>query len=220
MSNTERSALRRLEARGSHDTKVIHAILDAAFLAHVGFQQNGQPFVIPMIYGRHGNTLYLHGSAASRMLTTLDTGAQACVTVTVIDALVLARSAFHHSMNYRSVVAFGTGRKLSSPSAMTRALRVISEHMLAGRWQDVRGPTRDELAQTTVIEFCIDEASAKCRQGPPVDEEDDYHRPTWAGLLPLSLTSAAPQPDPRLSPGVHLPDYLLRPDPRPRETDQ
>ena len=212
MTSTGRSQLRRIEERGSRDSKDIHAILDAAFLAHVGFHQDGQPFVIPMIYGRQEDTLYLHGSAVSRLLTTLDAGVPACVTVTMIDGLVLARSAFHHSMNYRSVVAFGTCKKIPGSSGMTRALRVISEHVLAGRWQDVRGPTRAELAETTVVEFRIEEASAKCRQGPPLDEEDDYDRPTWAGLLPLTLTPALPQPDPRLKAGIELPSYLMRPD--------
>jgi nitroimidazol reductase NimA-like FMN-containing flavoprotein (pyridoxamine 5'-phosphate oxidase superfamily) len=211
VSTTERSQLRRITERGSREAEVIHPILDAAFLAHVGFEVSGQPFVIPMTYGRKGDTLYLHGSAVSRLLTALDAGVPACVTVTLIDGLVLARSAFHHSMNYRSVVAFGTGRKILSPSGMTRALRVISEHMLAGRWRDVRGPTRAELAQTTVIEFCIEEASAKCRAGPPVDDEDDYGRSTWAGLLPLALASAAPQPDPRLPADVEPPPYLMWP---------
>ena len=213
LPETPRTTLKRLPKRGSHERDTINQILDEGFICHVGFAVEGQPFVIPTGYARVGDTLIIHGSQASRMLRALKTGIDVCVTVTLIDGLVLTRSAFHHSMNYRSVVAFGTGKKISSPSGMTRALRVISEHMLAGRWQDVRGPTRAELAQTTVIEFSIEEASSKCREGPPVDDKADYARPTWAGLLPLALASAAPLPDPRLPAGVELPAYLMRPRP-------
>src|SRR6185437_14556459 len=153
MRPTPRTKLGRLPNRGSHEPKVIDAILDAAFLAHVGFQANGQPFVIPTLYGREEDKLYLHGSAASRMLRELNAGIPACVTVTVVDGLVLARSAFHHSMNYRSVIAFGTARKIEEPEQKTRALRTISEHLIAGRWHDVRSPTDKELKATTVLEY-------------------------------------------------------------------
>src|SRR5579884_2695145 len=174
MKQTRRSELRRLPKRGSHDTAVIHDILDAGFLAHVGFCVEGQPFVVPTLYGRAGDNLYLHGSAASRMLRELETGVNACVTVTLVDGLVLARSAFHHSMNYRSVVAFGKAKKIEGQEEKTEALRIISEHLIAGRWQDAREPAEQELKGTSVLSFVIEEASAKVRTGPPADDEEDY----------------------------------------------
>ena len=204
------SQLRRLPNRGSHQVETIRTILDAAFLAHVGFNVDGQPFVIPTLYGRAGDKLYLHGSAASRMLRKLAIGVSACVTVTLVDGLVLARSAFHHSMNYRSVVAFGTARKIDGPEEQLRALRVISEHIIAGRWDDVRSPSAKELKATTVLEFSIDEASAKIRTGPPLDEADDYRLSVWAGVLPLRLEAKTPVPDSRLSGGADVPEYVLR----------
>ncbi len=209
MNPTKRTKLGRLPNRGSHEPETIHAILDAAFLAHVGFQMEGQPFVIPTLYGRDEDKLYLHGSAASRMLRGLDTGIPACVCVTMVDGLVLARSAFHHSMNYRSVVAFGTARKIEGAEEKTRALRIISEHLIAGRWSDVRGPSDKELKATAVLEFSIEDASAKIRTGPPVDDEEDYSLPVWAGILPLRLEAKTPVPDPRLAASVKLPPYVL-----------
>jgi nitroimidazol reductase NimA-like FMN-containing flavoprotein (pyridoxamine 5'-phosphate oxidase superfamily) len=210
MKTTARTQLRRLPERGSHDLETIHAILDASFLAHVGFSVDGQPFVIPTLYGRDGDTLYLHGSAASRMLRELETGVAACVNVTIVDGLVLARSAFHHSMNYRSVVAFGKARKIDDPERKTHALRVISEHLIAGRWNDVRGPNEKELKATAVLEFSIEEASAKIRTGPPKDDEEDYALPVWAGILPLQLEAKAPVPDPLLANGASVPEYVSR----------
>ena len=168
----------------------------------------GQPFVIPTLYGRDGETLYLHGSSASRMLGELETGTPACVTVTLVDGLVLARSAFHHSMNYRSVVAFGTARKVVDPERKVECLRVISEHVIAGRWKDVRGPSEKELRATTVLEFSIEEASSKVRTGPPVDDDGDYGLPVWAGVLPLEVKSQVPVPDDRLVEGSRLPNYV------------
>ena len=209
MKTTERTQLRRLPARGSHQPEVIRAILDAAFLAHVGFQVKGQPFVIPTLFGREGDKLYLHGSAASRMLGQLGTGVPACVTVTLVDGLVLARSAFHHSMNYRSVVAFGTARKIEDPAQKEHALLVISEHLIAGRWNDVRGPSEKELKATAVLEFSIEEASSKVRQGPPLDDEEDYSLPVWAGVLPLELAAKTPIADLRLADGADVPQYVL-----------
>jgi nitroimidazol reductase NimA-like FMN-containing flavoprotein (pyridoxamine 5'-phosphate oxidase superfamily) len=208
MHLTQRTELRRLPKRGSHESETIHEILDAAFLAHVGFNVDGQPFVIPTLFGRAGEKLYLHGSAASRMLRELETGVPACVTVTLVDGLVLARSAFHHSMNYRSVVAFGTARKINDPVQKTEALRVISEHVMRGRWDDVRGPVEKELKATTVLEFTIEEASAKVRTGPPLDDEEDYALSVWAGVLPLELTAKAPVSDPRLGSGAEAPEYV------------
>lgn len=208
MNLTKRTELRRLPKRGSHETETIYSILDAGFLAHVGFQVNGQPFVIPTLYGREEDKLYLHGSAASRMLGELETGVAACVNVTLVDGLVLARSAFHHSMNYRSVVAFGTARKIAQADRKAHALRIISEHLIAGRWNDVRSPSEQELKATAVLEFSIEEASAKIRQGPPLDDEDDYSLPVWAGILPLELEAQTPIPDPRLAIGTEVPQYI------------
>ena len=208
MERTGRSELKRLPERGYHDHETIHAVLDAAFLAHVGFASQQQPFVIPTLYGRDGDTLYLHGSAASRTLGTLGGGIPACVTVTIIDGLVLARSAFHHSMNYRSVVAFGTGRLIEEPARKIRALHRISEHLLKGRWNDVRGPNREEMAATSVLEFVIEEASVKIRSGPPKDDAEDYARSTWAGVVPVALTTGVPVPDAQLPRDTPIPSYL------------
>jgi uncharacterized protein len=208
MNQTNRTKLRRLPNRGSHEFAAIYAVLDSGFLAHVGFQINNQPFVIPTLYARDDDKLYLHGSAASRMLGELEKGVPACVTVTLVDGLVLARSAFHHSMNYRSVVAFGTARKIVDKAQKSSALRVLSEHLMSGRWDDVRTPTDKELNATSVLEFQIDEASAKVRQGPPLDDEEDYKLSVWAGVVPLRLQSGPPIPDSRLAPETALPNYL------------
>lgn len=208
MRQTYRAQLRRLPKRGFHDSATINEILDAGFLAHVGFQVDGQPFVIPTLYGREGEKLYFHGSAASRMLGELAEGVPACVNVTLVDALVLARSAFHHSMNYRSVVAFGTASKIEDETHKRNALRVVSEHLIRGRWDDVRDPNSKELKATSVLEFQIEEASAKVRQGPPLDDEEDYSLSMWAGILPLKLEAGTPTPDARLAPGTPLPRYL------------
>jgi uncharacterized protein len=187
MNLSKRTELRRIPDRGSHDRKTIDSILDAGFPAHVGFCLDGQPFFIPRLYGRDGERLYLHDSAARRMLRELETGVAACVTVTLVDGLVLSRSAFDHSMNYRCVVAFGTSRKIAEPEQKVKSLRVISEHLIAGRWADVRGPSEKELKATTVLEFWIEEASSKVRSGPPLDDESDYGLPVWAGVLPLEI---------------------------------
>ena len=208
MNRTHRTQLRRLPKRGFHDAATINSILDAGFLAHVGFQVDGQPFVIPTLFGRDGEKLYLHGSAASRMLGELAQGVPACVTVTLVDGLVLARSAFHHSMNYRSVVAFGRARKIEDEAQKRNALRVVSEHLIRGRWDDVREPNAKELKATSVLEFQIEEASAKVRQGPPLDDEEDYSLSMWAGVLPVKLTAGTPTPDARLASGTALPRYL------------
>ena len=210
MKRTKRTELRRLPRRGSHNADTINAILDSGFLAHVGFCVDRQPYVIPTLYGRDGEKLYLHGSAASRLLGRLETGILSCITVTLVDGVVLARSAFHHSMNYRSVVAFGTAHKIDEPAQKTRALRVISEHLIAGRWDDVRSPTEKELKATSVLEFSIEEASAKIRTGPPIDDEEDYGLSVWAGILPLTLEAKPPVRDSGLTDGIKLPDYLLR----------
>jgi len=210
MNLSKRTELRRIPDRGSRNWETINRILDAGFLASVGFCVDGQPFVIPTLYGRDGERLYLHGSAASRMLRELETGAPVCITVTLVDGLVLARSAFHHSMNYRSVMAFGVARKIEEPAQKTRALRIISEHLIAGRWNDVRSPSEKELKATAVLEFSIEEASSKVRSGPPLDDESDYGWPVWAGVLPLEIKSRPPLPDDKLIKGVTLPEYVQR----------
>jgi nitroimidazol reductase NimA-like FMN-containing flavoprotein (pyridoxamine 5'-phosphate oxidase superfamily) len=210
MKLTKRTEFRRLPGRGSHQLETINAILDAGFLAHVGFCVDNQPYVIPTLYGRDGEKLYLHGSAASRMLGRLETGILGCIAVTLVDGLVLARSAFHHSMNYRSVVAFGTAHRIDEPAQKTRALRIISEHLIAGRWNDVRNPSEKELKATAVLEFSIEEASAKVRTGPPLDDEEDYSLPVWAGILPLSLEAKPPIPDSRLTDDIEVPEYILQ----------
>jgi uncharacterized protein len=210
MKPSPRVQVRRLPKRGAYDAETIHAILDAGFLAHVGFCVEGQPFVIPTLYGRSGDRLFLHGSAASRMLKHLETGVPACVTVTLIDGLVLARSAFHHSMNYRSVTAFGTARKITGDKPKNEALAVISEHLIRGRWDEARLPNAKELKATTVLEFTIEEASAKIRTGPPGDDEEDYQLPIWAGVLPLKLSPGEPVADPRLTPGIPMAESVRR----------
>lgn len=214
MKLTKRSELRRIPARGSHDWNTISRILDVGFIAHVGFSIENQPFVIPTLYGRRRERLYLHGSAASRMLGELETGIPACITVTLVDGLVLSRSAFDHSMNYRSVVAFGIAKKIVDPVEKIESLRVISEHLIPGRWAEVRGPSDNELKATTVLEFLIEEVSSKVRSGPPLDDESDYALPVWAGVLPLEMRSRSPIPDNQLLDGVALPDYVLRYDAR------
>jgi uncharacterized protein len=206
----ERSRIMRLPKRAAYDAATIHAILDAAFLAHVGFVVNEQPFVIPTLYGRKEDKLYLHGSPASRMLRESDKGIPICVTVTLVDALVLARSAFHHSMNYRSVVAFGKAQLIGDAEKKKEALRVISEHVLSGRWDEVRPPSEKELKATAVLEFSIEEASAKTRTGFPIDDEDDYTLPVWAGIVPLPVVPQIPVPDPQLPNATDISESVKR----------
>jgi uncharacterized protein len=209
-SPTQRTQVARLPKRGDYSEATIHSILDAGFLCHVGFVVDSQPFVIPTGYGRSGDTLYIHGSAASRMLRTLATGVEVCVTVTLLDGIVLARSAFHHSMNYRSVVLFGTATLVESPEEKLVALRAVSEQIVPGRWDDVRQPTDQELKATKVLALPISEASAKVRTGPPLDDEEDYALKVWAGVLPLRVHQEPPLPDPRLnSESQQVPTYLL-----------
>jgi uncharacterized protein len=205
---TKRTALKRLPKRAFYERRTIYQILDKAFICHVGFVDSDHPVVIPTAYGRYGDILYLHGSAASRMLRALKSGIPICVTVTLLDGLVLARSAFHHSMNYRSVVVFGTASIVKSPNQKLSALRSISEHILPGRWSDVRKPNNVELRQTAVLRLPLTEASAKIRSGPPIDEEGDYSLPVWAGEVPFSLAFRKPVADPQLRRGIKLPSYL------------
>ncbi len=190
-----RSQVRRLPERGAYDRETIHAILDAGLVCHVGFVSDGQPFVIPMNYGRDGDRLLLHGSVASRLMRGMEAGWPVCLTVTLLDGLVLARSAFHHSMNFRSVVLFGRARPVADSAAKTAALRVISEHLVPGRWDEVRPPDARELAMTAVLEVPIEEASAKIRTGPPKDDPEDLSLPVWAGVLPLETIPGVPLQD-------------------------
>lgn len=205
---TERTQVKRLPKRGRYDTEMVYQILDQGFVCHVGFSVDGQPYVIPTNYGRSGDTLYLHGSAASRMLKTLSGGIPVCVTVTHVDGLVLARSAFHHSVNYRSVVILGTARLMEEPAEKMEALRVFTEHVMKGRWDDVRQPTEQELKATTVLALPLEEVSAKVRTGGPVDDEADYTLPVWAGVLPLEVIAGSPEPDALRKNDPPLPEYL------------
>jgi nitroimidazol reductase NimA-like FMN-containing flavoprotein (pyridoxamine 5'-phosphate oxidase superfamily) len=204
---TERTKLKRLPKRGHFDRETVYGILDEGFICHVGFAPLGQPFVIPTGYARVDDKLYIHGSQASRMLRTLSGGLDACVTVTIVDGLVLARSAFHHSMNYRSVVIFGRAEIVEDPEEKMAALVALSEHIVRGRWADVREPNEEELIKTTVLELPLVEASAKIRTGPPLDDEEDYALPMWAGVIPLRLEAGEPINDPRLPEGIEVPKY-------------
>lgn len=208
IATTARTRVKRHAERGAYDRSTIYDILDAGLICHVGIVEDAQPFVIPTIHARMGDRLLLHGSPGSRLLRSIKNGAQLCVTVTLLDGLVLARSAMHHSMNFRSVVLLGKGSAIEDEDEKIQALRTISEHIVPGRWVEVRLPNAAELKMTTVIAIPIDEASAKIRTGPPVDDEDDYRLAVWAGVLPLQLMPQAPQPDDRLLEGVSIPEYV------------
>jgi nitroimidazol reductase NimA-like FMN-containing flavoprotein (pyridoxamine 5'-phosphate oxidase superfamily) len=207
---TQKTKIKRLPDRAEYDRETIHGILDEALICHIGFVMDGQPYVIPTIHARVGDTLYLHGSAASRMLRTLGKGANACVTVTLLDGLVLARSAFHHSMNYRSVVILGPLEEVIDPDERNKVLDAIVEHIIPGRLAEARRPNRKELKATIVVKIQISEASAKIRTGPPGDDDEDYDLPVWAGVIPLSLQPGKPIPDPLLKEGIDMPDYVIK----------
>jgi uncharacterized protein len=206
---TERTTVRRLPKRASYDRETVNAILDEALICHVGFAIDSRPVVIPTIHWRDGETLYFHGSPASGLLRSLRGGVEACVTVTLLDGLVLARSAFHHSMNYRSAVVFGTAREVVGDEKW-RALELLVEHVCRGRLADVRPPNDVEMKQTLVLALPIEEASAKIRSGGPVDDEEDYAMSVWAGVIPLRLTPSAPVDDERLPAGIEPPEYAKR----------
>ena len=205
---TARTRVVREPDRGVYDREVVYSILDEAFLCHVGFSVDGQPYVIPTSYGRQDANLFIHGSAASRMLRQMKEGISVCITVTLLDGLVLARSVFNHSMNYRSVVVLGKATLVDEPAEKLSALRVLSEHIIPGRWDDVRQPNERELKATSVLRVPIHEFSAKIRTGPPIDDEEDYVFPTWAGVIPLETRVGEPIPDSRLADGQKIPDYL------------
>ncbi|NJL85101.1 MAG: pyridoxamine 5'-phosphate oxidase family protein [Leptolyngbyaceae cyanobacterium SM1_1_3] len=205
---TARTQIKRLPKRGHYETERIYQILDEALIAQVGFALEGQPYVIPTAYGRVGDRLYLHGSPASRMLRSLQAGIEVCVTVTLLDGLVLARSAFHHSMNYRSVVVFGTATVVESLVEKEAALKAFTEHVVPGRWDEVRSPTKAELQGTLVLSLPLSEASAKVRTGPPIDDAADYGLSVWAGEIPLRVMAQPPISDPQLSTDSATPDSV------------
>ena len=204
---SERMRVRRRAERGRYERATVHAILDEALVCHVGFAVDGQPWVIPTAHARDGETLYVHGSPASRMLRSLSAGIDVCVTATLVDGVVLARSAFHHSLNYRSVVVVGRARAVDDAEERLRALRALVEHVARGRWAETRRPNARELAQTLVLALPLAEASAKLRTGPPLDDAEDLALPFWAGVVPLALAPGAPEPDPGLAPGIARPAY-------------
>ncbi len=204
---TERTRIRRMPKRASYDAAVVEAILSEGLYCHVGFSVDGQPYVIPTVYARIEDHLYIHGSAASRMLRTIGERVAVCVTVSLLDGLVLARSTFHHSMNYRSVVVLGQATEVTDPDEKMAALKAIVDHVMVGRWEDVREPSAQELKATSVIRVPLEEASAKIRTGPPVDDEEDYQLDCWAGELPLRLVPQRPVADPQLRAGIALPAY-------------
>ena len=205
---TDRTRVRRVPQRGAYERETIEAILDETLVSHVGFVHDGQPVFIPTLHARLGDRLYLHGSAASRMLRTLHEGVPVCATATLIDGLVLARSAFHHSVNYRSVVVFGTATLIEPGEETVKVLELFTEKLVPGRWADVRPPTRQELKSTKVLSLPLDEASAKVRSGPPIDDDEDYELPVWAGVLPLTTNVAEPEPDTRLDAAIETPGYV------------
>jgi nitroimidazol reductase NimA-like FMN-containing flavoprotein (pyridoxamine 5'-phosphate oxidase superfamily) len=205
---TDRTQVKRLPKRGRYDRETVHQILDTGIVCHVGFNVDGQPYVIPTNFGRKDDTLYIHGSAASRMLRTLSGGLPVCVTVTHLDGLVLARAAFHHSVNYRSVVILGTAKLVEEPAEKTEALRIFTEQVMKGRWDDIRQPNEQELRATTVLAIGLEEVSAKVRTGGPIDDEEDYVLPVWAGVVPFQMVAQVPIPDANRKADCPVPDYL------------
>lgn len=209
LEQTKRTKLKRLPKRGNFERATVYEILDEAFVCHVGFAIDDQPFVIPTSFARVGDRLVIHGSAASRMMRSLSEEIDVCVTVTLVDGLVLARSAFHHSMNYRSVVVFGKAKIIENEREKYEALKAFTEHIVPGRWAEIRKPSKNELKGTIVLELSLAEASAKIRAGGPVDDEEDYELNVWAGILPLELKTGAPVADERLKTGVAVPANVL-----------
>ena len=208
LKTTERTKIKRLPKRANYERETINKILDEAFICHVGFMIDNKPVVIPTGYARDGDNLLIHGSSASRMLRQMAQKIDVCVTVTLIDGLVLARSAFHHSMNYRSVVIFGKAKIIEDEKEKNEALRLFTEHIIPHRWDDIRPPNELELKATTVLSLPIEEASAKIRTGNPVDDEDDYAMDVWAGVLPLQTTTGKPFDDGKIKKGVEIPAHV------------
>ena len=206
---TRRNTVKRMPNRGQYDTESIYPIIDAALICHVGFVQDGQPFVIPTIHARRGDSLLLHGASTSRLLKHIASGEPLCITVTHLDGLVMARSTFHSSMNYRSATIFGRGELIEDEAEKMAALSVLTEHLRPGRWADARLPNAVELKATSVVEVAIESASAKVRTGPPGDDEEDYALPVWAGVLPIQPQWLTPIDDPKLREGIGVPGYIL-----------
>jgi len=204
-SGGQGTRVRQIPGRGQYDRETIYRILDDGFVCHVGLEEDGQPFVIPTLYARRGDEVILHGAPGSRLLRHIAEGRRVCLTVTHVDGLVLARSVFHHSVNYRSAVVLGRGRLLAGEAERLRALEALTEHLLPGRWAEARQPSPQELRATAVALVRIEEASAKIRSGPPADDEEDYALPIWAGVLPLQPQALTPATDPRLRPGIPFP---------------
>jgi nitroimidazol reductase NimA-like FMN-containing flavoprotein (pyridoxamine 5'-phosphate oxidase superfamily) len=200
--------IKRLPERGHYDRKTIYRILDEALICHVGFVVDHRPFVIPINFARMGDTIVLHGAKASRLLKHIEAGHPVCIEAMLVDGLVLARSVFHHSLNYRSVVIFGTGKAVQDDAEKLAALEAITEHLIPGRWQEARRPTPKEMNATSVVSIKIDLASAKVRSGPPVDDEEDYALPVWAGVLPLRETALTPLRDERMTQEIPEPEYV------------
>jgi nitroimidazol reductase NimA-like FMN-containing flavoprotein (pyridoxamine 5'-phosphate oxidase superfamily) len=207
---TARNKVRRMPKRGHYDRQTVHAIIDEALVCHVAFAVNGVPTVIPTLHARRGDTLLLHGAKTSRLLQHVGAGNPVSIAITLIDGIVLARSVFHHSMNYRSVVLHGTGRLLESDAEKLQSLEAFAEHIARGRWADARRPTKKELKATSVVAVPIELAAAKIRTGPPLDDEADYSLPIWAGVLPLAQRPGKAIPDPRLGRGIDVPSYVRR----------
>ncbi len=205
---SKRTKVKRLPARGAYDRETINGILDDGMICHVGFAVDGQPYVIPTGYARIDDHVYIHGSSASRMLRSLAGGVDVCLTVTLLDGLVLARSAFHHSMNYRSVVVLGKAELVDDVDEKNMALEAFTEHIIPGRWPEIRWPNELELKATSVLKLAIDEASAKIRTGDPKDDEEDYEMEVWAGVLPLRTVAGEPIPDSRAKPEKTVPDHV------------
>ncbi|MBK9156106.1 MAG: pyridoxamine 5'-phosphate oxidase family protein [Chloracidobacterium sp.] len=208
MKVTERTKVKRLPARGAYDRETIYPILDEAFICHVGFVVDGQPYVIPTAFARIGDDLYIHGSSASRMLRSISKGIDICVTVTLVDGLVLARSAFHHSINYRSVVVLGKATLVEDADEKEKALEAFTEHLIPGRWPEIRWPNELELKATSVLKLPIEEASAKVRTGDPKDDDEDYVMNVWAGVIPLTTAAGTPVPDSLLNDGITIPEHV------------
>ena len=206
---TGRTKVNRLPKRAAYDIETIYKILDDTFTCNIGFKINDQVFIIPTAFGRKGNYLFIHGSKNSRMLNSIKTGEEVCISVVLTDGLVLARSAFHHSVNYRSVIIFSRGNEIIEPDKKTEALKIILDHIIPGRWDDVRNPNQKELHATSVVSFKIDEASAKIRTGPPVDDKEDLDLNVWAGILPLEIVPKDPVKDELLNKKTLIPDYII-----------
>ena len=207
LSRTDRTRLHRLRERGRSDRAELYAVLDAGLICHLGVLIDGSPVVLPTGYGRSGDTLYLHGSSANRSLLAADSG-DVCVTVTHLDGMVCARAIFHHSMNYRSAVVFGTARLVSDGEEKLAALRAVTEQLVPGRWEHSRPPSRKELAATAVLALPLDEASVKVRTGPAKDEPEDYQLDFWAGVIPVAMSFGPPEPDAAVRPGLNVPDHI------------